>query len=234
MAAYHALTRRFDLFRRHISRFIALSPFSREWLIEHAGLAPDRIDVVAPAVALPADAADPAAGGYVAYAGRFAPYKGIPTLLEAAEQTGIPVKLARSARNIEQMPLPEGVEVLVNRNRAELDAFYRGARMLVLPSVWFETFGLVGAEAMSHGIPVIASRIGAVANLVEEERDGLLFAPGDADDLAARMTRLWNDPALCRRLGSAARRKVATGWTADHHLSKTLAVYESAIASPRR
>ena len=50
----------------------------------------------------------------------------------------------------------------MTRSKAELADFYRGARVLAVPSTWFETFGIVPAEAMSHGVPVVASRIEAL------------------------------------------------------------------------
>ena len=71
----------------------------------------------------------------------------------------------------------------------------------------FETFGLVAAEAMSHGVPVVAARIGALKELVEDGVDGLLFERGDPRDLAAALRRVWDDPDLCRRMGQAAREK---------------------------
>ena len=96
-----------------------------------------------------------------------------------------------------------------------------------------ETFGLVGAEAMSHGIPVIASRIGALAELIEDEVDGLLFEPGDARDLASKVKRLWEDADLCRRLGRSARAKALSLWTPRRHFERTEAVYEAVCASSR-
>jgi glycosyltransferase involved in cell wall biosynthesis len=227
VALYNAMVRRRGLFSGHVSRFIAPSDFTRSWLIEHGAIAPERITTVSPVVELPETAVDPSRGGYVAYAGRFAPEKGIDVLLEAARLSKAPFRLSRDVRSLSAVPIPSEVEVVVTSHRAELDAFYRGARMLVFPSVWFETFGLVGAEAMSHGVPVVASRLGAMADLVEDGVDGLLFDPGDPRDLAAKVGRLWDDPALCRTLGRAGRLKAERLWTRDHHFDRTKAVYDA-------
>jgi len=102
--------------------------------------------------------------------------------------------------------------------------------MLVFPSEWFETFGLVGAEAMSHGIPVVAARIGALEDLVDDEVNGLLFEPGNCNDLAAKVSRIWNDAELCRRLGRAAREKVLANWTKEAYFARLMAVYEEVCA----
>jgi glycosyltransferase involved in cell wall biosynthesis len=112
---------------------------------------------------------------------------------------------------------------------AELESFYRGARFLVVPSLWFETFGLVVGEAMSHGIPVIASRIGALAELVEDGRTGLLFSPGAADELAAMMLRLWNEPEFCHQLGMAGREKILRLSHPDVYYAGLIRLYEKAL-----
>jgi glycosyltransferase involved in cell wall biosynthesis len=89
-----------------------------------------------------------------------------------------------------------------------LDALPRtvaAADVLVFPTVWgTEGFGMVAAEAMACGVPVVGSRIGAIPEVVLEGRTGLLFEPGDAVDLASRLRLLLEDLPLRRRLGAAA------------------------------
>jgi glycosyltransferase involved in cell wall biosynthesis len=216
---------------KHVSRLIAPSEFTRQWLAEQAGIESGRITTVMPFIRIPDQGVeDPAAGKYIAFSGRFAPEKGIATLIEGARLAGVPLRLSRSADQ-EGTPLGEGVEEVVTHSRAELDEFYRGAKALVVPSEWFETFGLVGAEAMSHGVPVIASRVGALSNLVDDDENGLFFEMGNPVDLASKLTRIWNDGELCRRLGHAARRKVLDHWTPDIYLDQILKVYEEVIAA---
>jgi glycosyltransferase involved in cell wall biosynthesis len=228
VSLYNAMTRKLGLFHRHISRFIAPSEFTRKWLIEHAAIHSERITTNSPVVEMPESATDAASGGYVAFAGRFAPEKGVETLLNAAERCGLPFRLSRNEHSRVTVDISSNggdIDTVVTRNRDELHAFYRGARMLVLPSVWFETFALVGAEAMSHGVPVVASRFGAMECLIEDGVDGLLFRPGDAGDLAAKVKQLWADPALCRRLGEAARRKALKLWAPERHVERLNKLY---------
>jgi len=226
-ALYNTLVRRLQLFKRHVTRFIAPSDFSRNWLIEHADIDPDSIVTLSPMVQVPETVADPAAGGYVAFAGRFSPEKGLSTFFEAERLSGLPFRLSRNANSLVTVDVPSDAQVVLTRTRAELDSFYRGARMLVLPSTWFESFGLVGAEAMSHGIPVVASALGAMSSLVEDGVDGFLFRPGDAHDLSRIVARLWNDPELCRTLGRAGRQKVISQWSTEIHFQRLRALYES-------
>jgi glycosyltransferase involved in cell wall biosynthesis len=233
MALYSGLVRTLRLYSGHVSRFVTPSEFTRDWMVEQGALRAERTSVLAPLVEFPESAADPAAGSYVAYAGRFAKEKGLDTLLEAARRTGLPFRLARNEKSLVGIEVSRDVEVVVTRGRHDLAAFYRGARLIVVPSVWFETFGLVGAEAMSHGIPAVASRIGAVAGLVEDGVDGLLFEAGNAADLADKVAGLWNDAERLRRLGRAARDKVQRLWAPERHLEGLQEIYARARAEAR-
>lgn len=232
VALHSALTRTFEPLSKYIRCFIAPCDFTREWLVRHLGVEQQRIQTVLPFIDVPpAPVNDPAKGEYVAFAGRFVEEKGIATLLEAARISGLPVRLSRNQAYPVHINLPDSVQQVVTSGRDELDAFYRGARLLAFPSEWFETFGLVGAEAMSHGVPVVASNLGALAELVDDGVNGLLFEAGNARSLANQMTRLWSDPALCRRLGAAARQKAQNHWTVDHYFNRLVEVYEQALVA---
>jgi len=187
-----------------VAAFIAPTRFTRDWLAA-AGVPAAKLALLPYPVPAPETAADPARGEYVAFAGRCAPEKGLGMLLAAAKRTGLPLQVAGATPS---GGVARGIVWRGFLRGAELESFYRGARFLVVPSLWFETFGLVAAEAMAHGIPVVASRIGALAELVEDGRTGSLFSPGDADELAEAMLRLWRAPERCRRLGAAGREKI--------------------------
>jgi glycosyltransferase involved in cell wall biosynthesis len=227
VALYNAMVRKLALFSRHVGQFIAPSDFTRSWLIEHAGIPADKIITVSPIVQLPTSGVDPAFGQYVAYAGRFTPEKGMDTLLAAIRLSELPFRLSHSHRSMVTVPVPSEVEVFITRDKDDLNAFFRGARMFVFPSIWFEAFGLVAAEAMAHGVPVLASRLGAMQALIQDGVDGLLFDPGDARDLSEKVRRLWDDPELCRRLGRAARQKALSQWSAEQHAQRLKNVYEN-------
>jgi glycosyltransferase involved in cell wall biosynthesis len=233
VALHNTLVRRSRVLTKNISRFIAPSDFTRDWLAEEAHIDSSRITTVMPFVDVPTTSVEADHGEYIAFAGRFAPEKGIHTLVAAAELTGLPFRFCRNESHVVHVKLPGTVGEVITRSRAELETFYRGARMLVMPSEWFETFGLVGAEAMSHGIPVVAARIGALTNLVDDGVNGLLYNSGDPADLAEKVKRLWNDPELCRRLGHAARRKVLAEWTKEKYFETLMTVYQEVTSSAR-
>jgi len=226
------VARRMRLFYDNVTRVIALSDFSRQRLRD-AGFAHDRIVVLPNTAPSIDDAVDPACGEYAAFAGRLSAEKGIDTLLAAAASLDeIPVRIAGSG------PLADELESRVVMNAIPtgylegegLRKFYRRARFLVMPSTTYEMCPMVILEAMSHGLPVIASRLGGQAELVEHGVTGLLFRVGDARDLADKMRQLWNDPQLCRRLGAASRRKVQREHNENLYFRRLLGVYREAIA----
>ena len=99
------------------------------------------------------------------------------------------------------------------RTRAEVIATLGEVDLLAAPSVHArdgkrEGIPVVLMEAMSCGLPVVASRLSGIPELVQDEADGLLVPPGDAAALAAAIGRVMDDPELRRRLGAAARVKV--------------------------
>lgn len=107
---------------------------------------------------------------------------------------------------------------------ADRDRLYGELDVLVAPAI-DEPFGLTVPEAGSYGLPVVAARSGAFPELIEEERTGLLFEPGDAAGLARALERLVGDAGLRRRLGEAARAHVGVRFTienmTEHFLSAT-------------
>jgi glycosyltransferase involved in cell wall biosynthesis len=235
VAVYNVMVRKLGLFRKHVHHFITPSEFTRQWFMTHAKIEASRISANSCVVDIPENASDPSSGGYIGFAGRFDPEKGISTLTEAARLCELPFRMARNSASLIRINVPSDIsnlQVLVTNGRDCLDAFYRAARMLVVPSLSLETFCLVAAEAMSRGIPVVASRIGALAELIEDEVDGLLFEPGNAYGLVDKVSRLWANPNLCRSLGEAARRKAVALWSPRHHFERMMAVYEKVLGRP--
>lgn len=224
-----AITRKFNLVVDNVDHFIVPSEFSRDWLMHDVGVDSNLITTVPCAVSLPATAVDPAKGAYIAFAGRFTEEKGADLLIEAARRLDLPLKLAGFSANHPAIKPGDNTECVMTGTPEELAEFYRGARIVVAPSTWCETFGLVAAEAMSHGIPVVATRIGALQNTVDDEVTGLLFELGNVTDLCEKISRLWNSPSLCRDLGRAAREKVRDQFNLDVHFRQTMHAYQAVL-----
>ncbi len=225
-----AVARSLRLFSDNVTLFIALTHFAKHRLVS-AGVEERQIAVAPFFVALPDSPVDPSGGEYVAFAGRLSPEKGIDTLLTAARNTGLPVRIAGDGPAGPRLvrEAPSNVEFVGKLDRAAIETFYRSARFTVVPSTWFENFPLVVAEPMSHGVPVITSKIGGLPEIVEDGVTGLLSEPGNAEDLAVKMRRLWDSPELCRRMGQAGREKAIREYSPDRYYERLMALYTRAI-----
>ena len=221
-----ARARRERTWHTKVDRFIALSDFAKAKLIE-AGLPEDRIAVRGNFVADPGppDAAAPRAG--FLFVGRLSPEKGIATLIAAAGRAGVALSIAGDG------PLAGTLGGAVRRlGRLEPAAVARamaGALALVVPSLGYEAFPLVVAEAYAAGLPVIASRLGALAELVEDGVTGLHAAPGDADELAARLRWAEGNRDAMARMGRAARARYEATMAPGPAGDRLLAVYDQAM-----
>jgi glycosyltransferase involved in cell wall biosynthesis len=118
--------------------------------------------------------------------------------------------------------------------RAEVLTEMRGAACLVFPSVWYENFPVTLVEAMATGLPVVASDIGALGELVDDGRTGLRFRPGDSADLASKLRALTASAGPMRAMGAAARETYLVRYTADRNYEQLLACYDRALAEMNR
>ena len=100
-----------------------------------------------------------------------------------------------------------------------------------MPSQCYEGFGVVLIEAFSHGIPVLASNLGSMAEIVEHGVTGLLFDPGDPADLAAKATWLFEHEDERRRMGEAARQTYERKYTLERNYRQLMRIYDEATAA---
>src|SRR5947209_16515247 len=114
--------------------------------------------------------------------------------------------------------------------QVEAEEWYDSADVLVVPS-WYEPFGMVTLEGMLHGLPIVASAIGGPAEILEHERTGLLFPPGNVEALADALLQFLTNPSLCQRVGTAAADEVRHSWQWSHIMTKMQVVYQEAMSS---
>jgi glycosyltransferase involved in cell wall biosynthesis len=103
------------------------------------------------------------------------------------------------------------------------------ARCLIMPSVCYETFGLTIAEAFAKGTPTITANLGAMAELVDDGRTGLVFEANNAADLVSKVKRLWAEPAAAFR--QQARSEYESNYTAAANYEKLIEIYQRAVSS---
>ncbi|MFB3787130.1 MAG: glycosyltransferase family 4 protein [bacterium] len=222
--------RKTRIIRNNVSLFLTPSYFLRDHLIRH-GFPAERMLVVPNMVAVPKKPVDSAAGGYIAFAGRFNPQKGVETLLSAIHRLQLPAHLAGDCMTMRRLTADasDQVKFLGPLDQAGMNALYQNARMVIVPSRAMETFGLTAVEAMSYGLPVIGSNIGGLPEVIDEGRTGYLVEPDNVEALAARIQELWNNPLLGRQLGLAGREKVLREYTEDMYLQRLLAAYRRVL-----
>ncbi len=233
VAAEMTLHKLLGLYRDNVDAIIAPSRFAAGLLADY-GVDPKKI-VHIPHFIDTAGWTPSYGGNYVLYVGRLSDEKGVEALiLAAALRKDIPVRIIGDG--------PEGgrIRALVAKLGAtnvimcgaldgdDLQAAYAGAKCVVVPSVWYEVFGLVVLEAYAAGKPVVASKIGALAELVKDGDTGLHAAPGDHKDLAQKLGTLWDTPGLSETMGRTARAWVERDFTPERHYERIMEVYTKA------
>ncbi len=169
----------------------------------------------------------------VLFVGRLTAEKGGDTLLDAAIRLpDIPFTLVGDGPEAARLRrrAPVNVRFAGRLPAADVAEHYRHAAVSAVPSLWPELFGLTALEALAHGVPVVASAVGGLPEVVEHEQTGLLVPPGDAGALAGAVARLATDPELAKRLGADGRRRAAERHDRGRYLTALVGHLEAAQA----
>ncbi len=220
------------------------SEYVRQRHIEN-GFPDHRITVLPSPVPLPSDLpADRAPRDpVVLYVGRVTAEKGVDYLLRALPRIAVPCELRVAGDGYElkkqralaaELGVADRVRFLGALDRASIQDLYRQAAVVVVPSVWPEPFGMVGPEAMSFGVPVVAFRVGGVPEWLHDGETGYLVEPRDIDGLARPIELLLRDAPLARRLGERGRQLVQERFTIPQHVDRLEQIFASAIEGRRR
>jgi glycosyltransferase involved in cell wall biosynthesis len=215
---------------RKVSRFIALTEFARSLFTTSLGIPFEQIAVKPNATVDPG--LGDGRGGYALYVGRLSPEKGIETLLAAAGSScglGISLKVIGTGplqQEVEKAEVPGRIEYLGFQDSGALQQLMRSARVLLIPSLWYEGLPMVVPEAFGTGLPIIASRIGALQSLIDHERDGLLVEPGDPHALAEAVRRITADSAFESSLRQQARQSYVARYQPHSNVRLLLQIYD--------
>jgi glycosyltransferase involved in cell wall biosynthesis len=214
-------------------RLLAISPAARVVVVPNGVALPDLEGPPRPAQRAPT----------LLFVGDLRPAKGVFDLIRAfarASERCAPLRLTLAgsgeAAAVRRLAVELGVQERVacpgwlgpERLRAEL----AGATLFALPS-YAEGMPMALLEAMSWGLPVVATPVGGVPQLIEDGVNGLLVAPGDIDGLAAALARLLSEPALRESLGAAARRTIEARFSLHATLERLGEVYRRFGLEPR-
>ena len=236
VATMQSVHRLLGTWAQKVDRYIALSRFSKAAFVR-GGLPADRIAVkpnFVPDPGLPARDAPKRRGALVV--GRLSEEKGLETLAAAWRNLDLPLNVLGDGPLMGTLcrDAPPNVCLLGPKGRDEVTAAMQQAAFLVMPAVWYEVFALVLVEAFAAGLPVIASRLGAMVEFLEDHITGLFFTPGDPEDLAAKVRWAEEHSEEMRRMGENARRVYEENYTPEVNYRQLMAIYEQAIEANRR
>lgn len=231
VAAMGTAHRLLGTWQKMVDVYIALTEFGRGKFIE-GGLPGERIMVKPNFVDRDPGPGSP--GGYALFVGRLVVEKGINTLIDAWRKPGRRIGL----KVVGDGPLRDAVETVAS----EIDGIecfgwqphdrvmelIGGAKFVVVPSLLYEGQGLVAVESFARGTPVIASDIGSLAEVVRHGETGLLFRPGDPDDLADKVERMLDDDDARIRMRKGARAEFEARYTADRNYDRLMEIYAAA------
>ena len=240
LAANVALHRFLCTWTNQVDAFIALSEFQRERMVD-AGLPASRVHVKPnfypghPGVVPWSERT-----GYVVFVGRLSEEKGVHTLLKAWKAWGSGAPELRIVgdgpvrEKLESMAAGLPVRFLGQLPAAEAQAHIASASLLVLPSEWFETFGLVVGEAFAFGTPAAVSNLGSLPSIVKHGESGVVFEAANPESLLNTVRAAWQSAGALERLGQGARQAFEALYNEDANYQTLMHIYEQAIAENKR
>lgn len=218
-----------------IDRFVALTRFTKDKLIESGLAAPEKISVLGNFIPDPLPEVQNGNSDQrrVAFIGRLSEEKGILTLVKAMRYMP-DVRLFIAGEGpakvkIDQLRAEYELENIQMTGQLEGDKKWdliRDVQAVIVPSECYETFSITTLEAMAAGRAVVASRIGSLPYLVDQNINGVLFDPGHSQQLAQSIRELVSDPQKCSLLGLNGRKKVENHFSETAHLEGLMEIYK--------
>ncbi|MBU1425982.1 MAG: glycosyltransferase family 4 protein [Gammaproteobacteria bacterium] len=231
LAGMLSLHRGLGTYQNQVTRYIALNEFCRSKFIE-GGLPAERVVVKPNFVDFAAPQTVSREG--MLFVGRLSVEKGISTLIKSlALSPGTRLRVAGDGPESGLLDGVPGVNKLGSLPGEKVREEMSRTLALVVPSIWYENFPRTIVEAFACGLPVIASRIGALADIVRDGETGLLFEPGNPRDLADKMAWAQAHPQAMLEMGKRARQEYEEKYTSERNFGQLMAIYAEAIKAHR-
>lgn len=234
VAMFEAYHRARKTYRNKVDRIIALTQFSKDKLIE-GGIPADKM-VVKTNFVHPDPGIGKGQGEYALFVGRLSDEKGVRSLVECWKSNADLPRL----RIVGDGPLGPEVKAASDQlehldweGRQPLSRVYEllgDAKCLIVPSICYEVCPKAILEAYAKSTPVVASRLGGMAELVGHERTGFLFEPGSPVELAKAVRKIFDNPDLTETLRRNARKEYEALYTAERNYNQLIGIFESALA----
>lgn len=222
-----------ESFKKDITIHLSLNRFFAQHLV-NAGIDKDRIRICANFMENHSKRMNHKQA-YFLYIGRLSKEKGLDTLVRAVQKSKVNLKIAGTGPDeqlLKDYVLKHGMYnvefmgfVTGNQKRNLIEK----SLSTLIPSEWFENFPISAVESMAMGTPVIASRIGGLPEVVEDGKTGLLFEPGNVDDLAGKLSKIWHNPELAQEMGAQAKVHAQNRFSPEAHYQNLMAIYNEAI-----
>jgi glycosyltransferase involved in cell wall biosynthesis len=210
-----------------ITRYIALNEFCRAKFIE-GGLPPEKLLTKPNFVNFPAPV--PTARDGFLFVGRLSHLKGVGVLADAVNELTSPsIRVAGTGPDAGLLQNQVGIELLGPIGLTEVRVEMTRATALILPSVCYDSFPRTLVEAFACGLPVIASRMGSLPELIQDGVTGLLFESGNAFDLAEKMRWAQTHPDVLAKMGQNARRQFDLHYSEEENYRQLMSIYKEAI-----
>lgn len=225
--------RRLHLLQRWVDAYVAPSRFVARMLVR-AGYPEDRIHTISHGT--PTAEGPSPAGNYALYAGRLSSEKGTRTLLAASRLAPkIPLVIVGDGPLASVVDAARGprVSYLGRVDQVKVAELMRGALFTVMPSECYEGQPYGALESMAVGTPLVASRLGGLAEIIEDSVTGFLVRPGDPAALAAAMRRMWADPTRTAEMGARAWDSARECFAPSKQIDRLVALYEHLLSTPR-
>ncbi len=227
VAGMLAIHRAVGTWQRMVNVYIALSEFARTKFIQ-GGLPASQI-VVKPNFLSSDPSPGNGEGEYALFVGRLAEEKGVRFLAEAWRRlSSIPLIVAGKGP-LETTKWPANVMAVGHQSKEQIFSLMHGARVLIFPSICYECSPMTIIEAFACGLPVIASSIGSIPEYVTHQATGLLFRPGDVDDLVQQVQWAFAHPEGLRAMRLTARREYEQKYTPERNYKMLMDIYAMAL-----
>ena len=215
---------------KEVKHYISVSRFSDQILHDYLPNFAEIKHIYNPIDFKKTPQADPGLSEAFLFIGRLSPEKGVCLLAAASDLIPVPVTMVGDGPLFEKLRNNSALSMTGWESREKVGQRIDQARCLVLPSLWYETQGLVVLEAAARGIPAIISDACAARDLIVPGETGLLFRSGDISDLASCLRRM-QDVHFARQLGSAAyQRYWHSPQTVDCHIEQLQNFYSGLLA----
>jgi glycosyltransferase involved in cell wall biosynthesis len=226
------LHKKIGTWQQQVSRYIALTQFAKDKYIE-AGWPQHKITIKPNFIENPfkGGVTINKKGGYAIYVGRLSDEKGIDLILKAWENVDFPLKIigAGPLQEIVESSKCSNIEYLGLQQKEDVLNLVKNADFMVMASTWYEGFPMVLVEAMACGTSALVPNLGSMAEVIQDNKNGLHFVGGNLDDFINKVNYLVNNPDEAKVMGNNAREIYLKQYTAEKNYHLLYEIYQQSI-----